>query len=125
MGRKVDGLKTALKNITGKEASGETIGEVFEDFNLHYVDVVTTLAVKDEDGEAITGATIVVKKGSTVGSGDAVTAETDGTYKVKAGDYNYSVSKTSYTTKTGTFTVDTTDAKAESKTVDVTLVAAE
>lgn len=125
MGRKVEGLKDTLKNVTGKEVSGETIGEVFENFNVLYKDVVTTIDVKDSDGTAVTGATIVIKKGSTAGSGDTITAETDGTYKVIAGTYNYSVAKTSYTTETGTFEVDAEDAKAGAKTVEVVLEASE
>ena len=51
------------------------------------------------------GATIVVKDSKGV---EAV-AETDGTYKLVAGKYNYTVSKSGYNTKRGSFTVNDAD----------------
>ena len=51
------------------------------------------------------GATIVVKDSKGV---EAV-AETDGTYKLVAGKYNYTVSKSGYNTKRGSFTVNEAD----------------
>ncbi len=43
MGRNVNGLKKALKNITGQEVKGNSKGEVFENFNKLYLDVSAAL----------------------------------------------------------------------------------
>lgn len=122
MGRNLTELVKAIKNVVSKDVSGATtIGDALEKLNLQYDDVVLTLNVVDADGEDIASPTIVLKTGATVGSGDAVTAEADGTYKVKYGKYNVSVSKTGYVTKTAIIDVDYTDAKAEAKEVTITL----
>jgi hypothetical protein len=121
MGRKVDGLKDALKNATGKTANGETIGEVLEDFNIQYINVSLTIAVKDSEGGVIEAPTIVLKKGAVVGSGDTITAEADGAYKVVTGSYNYSVSKEGYVTATGVFEI----VKAQLETMVVKAITLE
>lgn len=120
MGRNVEGLKKSLKNLSGKEVTGNTKGEVFDSFNAQYIDVSLTIAVKDSAGVAIASPTVVLKTGSTVGSGTTVT-ESGGKYPVRMGDYNYSVSKTGYITETGVITVEKDDAKAEAKAVTITL----
>ena len=79
---------------------------------------ILTIRVVDADGEDIAAPTIVLKTGATVGSGTSVSAEQDGTYEVTVGTYNYSISKTGYTTKTGTF--DITKAQLE-KSVTLTV----
>ena len=50
------------------------------------------------------GPTVVVKKGE-----DVVAAEADGTYKLEAGEYSYTISKEGYVTKTSTITVSDKD----------------
>lgn len=120
MGRNVDGLKKSLENLSNKEVTGNTKGEVFANFNIQYVDVSLTIAVEDSVGEAIASPTIVLKTGTVVGSGDTVSA-VDGKYPTKMGSYNYSVSKTGYITETGVISVVKEDAKAEAKAVTITL----
>ena len=124
MGRKNEQLIKFIKNVANKEVAGATLGETLELANLQYVVVNLTVSVVDEDGKDIASPIIVLKKGKTIGSGDTVNAETDGTYKVMYGDYNISVSKTGYTTKTAVITVDYDDCRKEEKEVVITLVAA-
>lgn len=121
MGRIVEGLKKAFLNVAGKEVEGETKGEVFHNFNLYYVLVATTISVKDSAGSAIATPTIAIKKGSSIGSGDVVSAESDGSFNLIMGTYNYSVSKTGYITKTGLITIVSADAEAEAKALTVAL----
>lgn len=123
MGRHVDGLIKAIKNVTSKDVTGNTIGEILEKFNLQYEAVELTLNVVDSDGEAVSGATVAVKAGATVGSGDAVNAS-NGIYSVKYGSYNYSVSKTGYQTVTGVINIDYPDVKAGAVDVTVRLMTA-
>jgi hypothetical protein len=80
---------------------------------------VLTFTVEEEDGTAISGATIALKTGAVVGSGDAVSAESDGTYELVVGTYNYSISKANFKTKTGTF--DIIESQLE-KNVSLTVV---
>ena len=68
-------------------------------------------------------STIVLKTGSTIGSGTAITAEDDGTYLLPVGTYNYSVTLATYTTKTGTFSIIETQL-GRAVTQKVTLVLA-
>lgn len=83
---------------------------------------VLTFNVVDGDDAAINTPTIVLKTGSTIGSGTAITAESDGTYKLPVGTYNYSVAKATYTTKTGTFSIiDTQLGKAVTQKVTLVL----
>lgn len=123
MGRHVDGLIKAIKNVTSKDVTGNTIGEVFEKFNLQYEAVELTINIVGSDGEAVSGATVAVKTGETVGSGDAVNAS-NGIYSIKYGAYNYSVSKTGYQTATGVVNVDYPDVKAGAVDVTVRLMTA-
>lgn len=59
------------------------------------------------DGTAIASPTVVIKKNNS--SGDTVSAGADGKYTLTPGlKYYFSVSKSSYTTKTGTFIADPT-----------------
>lgn len=122
MARKVEGIKKALQILASKDVAGNTVGEVLENFALQYEDVVLSFVVEDEEGETITAPTIVVKAGDTIGSGDAVTAETDGTYKVKYGPYNFSIAKETYTTKTGVVSINYYDASKNELTYTVVLV---
>ena len=121
MGRNVEGLKEALKNVSGKTVSGNTKGEVFESFNLQYKDIALSLSIKDSAGEAVATPTAVLKQGAVVGSGDAVTAESDGSYKVVMGVYNYSVSKEGYEVESGVITLDSHDAEKAEALVAVVL----
>lgn len=75
---------------------------------LHKLSEVS-IVVTDSDNEAITGSTIILKKGSTIGSGDAVTPSEDGNYLCGIGTYNYSVAKDTYVTETGTFDIEEAD----------------
>lgn len=120
MGRKVDGLKQALKNIASKDVPGQTVGEVFENFNLQYENIVLTVNVKDALDETIASPTITLKTGDTQDSGTSVSAETNGTYVVKFGKYNIAVAKTGYTTKKAI--LDFGYAEAKTKTASVTVV---
>lgn len=121
MGRNVEGLKEALKNVSGKTVSGNTKGEVFENFNLQYKDIILRLSIKDSAGEAVATPTAVLKKGEVVGSGDAITAEADDSYKVVMGVYNYSVSKEGYETESGVITLDRYDAEKAEALIEVVL----
>lgn len=121
MGRIVDGLKTAIKNMTGIQVDGRTKGEVLADYNAKATTISLTVNVVDANG-AVTGATITLKEGNVVGSGTVVTAGSDGTYSVKLGAYNYSVTKVGYTAATGVINVTADDIAAGAVTVTVTLV---
>ena len=105
MGRKVDGLKQALENIAAKEVPGQTLGEVFENFNLQYDNIVLTVSVKDALDETIASPTITLKTGATQDSGDAVTA----------------VAKTGYTTKKAILDFGYDQARAKAAAVTVVL----
>jgi len=122
MGRNVEGMKALIKNITNKEVEGNTKGEIFEKINLQYANIALALAVIDSDGEDIATPTIALKTGAVVGSGDAVSAEADGTYTVKYGTYNYSISKTGYQTVTGTLTFGYDEAEAGEASAEVVLL---
>src|SRR5690554_1536779 len=115
MGRKSEELKKFIKNVANKEVEGRTLGEILEHTNLQYEIVNMSVSVVDEDGEDVDSSTIALKIGKTIGSGDAVSAEADGTYNVSYGDYNISVSKTGYTTKTQVVNVNYDDCKAKEK----------
>ena len=117
----VEGIKKALQILASKDVAGNTVGEVLENFALQYEDVVLSLVVEDEEGETITAPTIVVKTGDTIGSGTEVTVETDGTYKVKYGPYNFSVAKDTYTTQTGVLSISYYDASKNELTYTVVL----
>lgn len=125
MGRKVEGLKQALKNIASKDVPGQTMGEVFENFNLQYNNIVLTVHVKDALDEDIASPTITLKTGATQDSGTAITAEANGTYVVKFGKYNIAVAKTGYTTKKAILDFGYAEARAEVASVTVVLEAAE
>lgn len=72
--------------------------------------------VAASDGTAITSPTVAIKVGSS--SGTAVTADANGKYELVPGAvYYYSVSKTSYTTQTGTFVADPSEKKITFKLV--------
>ena len=88
-------------------------------------DIILTIAVVDDGGDAIAAPTIVLKEGAVQGQGATITAEVDGTYKVKLGTYNFSAAKAEYVTKTGVFSVVGADLAAEAKTVTVELADAE
>lgn len=122
MGKNLEGLKGALKNITGKTVDGASTGEVYENFNLQYEEVELTINVVDSEGAAIDTPTVVLKKGSTIGSGDTVTAAS-GKYPVLYGTYNYSISKTGYVTKTGLITIGYDEARAGDAESTIALVA--
>jgi len=86
---------------------------------------LATIAIKDSVEEtAITDATITLKTGSVVGSGDAVTP-TGGKYSLPEGTYNYSVAKEGYVTKTGTFNITEANVIAGTITIQIALVASE
>lgn len=122
MGRVVEGLKTAIKNVTGVEVAGRTKGEVLADYNRKAAVVKLGIDVVDANG-AVTGASVTLKEGATVGAGTTVTAGEDSTYSVKYGDYNYSISKVGYATQTGVIEIGDDDVRAGAKTVTVTIVA--
>lgn len=122
MGRIVDGLKVAIKNMTGVQVDGRTKGEVLEDYIAKTTAIPLTINVVDANG-AVTGATVALKEGSVVGSGTAVNAGGDGSYSVRLGEYNYSITKVGYTTATGKISVIASDITKGSRIVTVTLVA--
>lgn len=123
MGRLKTGLKLVLKNLSGKEVDGATLSEVVDNFNLQYETVELSVNVVDELGEPVLTPTIVLKTGSTQGSGTSVNANGDGTYNVKYGSYNISVAKTNFTTATLVFSVDYADATLKEKDITITLEA--
>lgn len=64
-------------------------------------------AIKAADGTTIASPTITVKQNDSTGT--AVSAETDGSYKLGAGTYWYSVAKASYVTKYNSVTIKNSD----------------
>lgn len=122
MGRIVEGLKKAIKNMTGVQVDGRTKGEVLADYNAKTTVIPLTINVVDANG-AVTGATVTLKEGNVVGSGTAVNAGSDGNYSVKLGEYNYSITKVGYTTATGKISITASDVTIGSRIVTVTLVA--
>lgn len=81
---------------------------------------VVTFAPKDSvSSEAITGATIIVKKGE-----DVVVAEANGTYKLVANSYTYDISATGYVPQAAVaLTVESGDVSTGTKTIAPELVA--
>ena len=125
MGRKVEGLKKALKNIASKEVIGETVGEVYDNFNLQYENIVLTVTVKDALDEDIDTPTITLKTGDTQDSGTQITAESNGTYIVKYGKYNIAVAKTNYVTKKAILDLGYPEAKSKLATCNIVLEASQ
>lgn len=119
MGRIVDELKRAIKNMTGVQVDGRTKGEVLADYNAKTTEIPLVISVIDANG-AVSGATVTVKEGSVVGAGTAVTAGSDGSYGVKLGAYNYSVTKVGY--KAAADTIDVTVDDIAAGAIDVTVV---
>jgi hypothetical protein len=124
MGRKVEGIKSMLGIVTGKDVPGGTVGEVLDNFALYYVTVPVTFVIKDGSGAVLSGASVTLREGDVVGSGEVVTANGNGSYSLTMGVYNYYIVKTSYTSKTGTFIVVASDIKAKSKQVEIELLVA-
>lgn len=122
MGRAVDGLKTAIKNMTGVTVDGRTRGAVLADYNRKAAEVKLTINVVDAKG-AVTGASVTLKAGASVGAGSAIAAGVGNTYSVRYGSYNYSVTKVGYSTKTGVIEIGDADVRAGVKTVTATIVA--
>ncbi|WFD11114.1 S-layer homology domain-containing protein [Tepidibacter hydrothermalis] len=91
--------KEGYKNATG--AITVTDKAVAQDVTLTktVVKYTTTFNITDADG-VVADATVVVKSGETV-----VNAESDGSYKLEAGEYTYTVSKEGYKNATGAITV--------------------
>ena len=113
-----DSLKKAFGKIIGGELSGdfrtdEDVADAFVEFYEKEV-VVTLEPTKDA---VLSGATIVVKTGGTIGSGTAVTADEYGVYTLHRGLYNYSITLAGYAVATGVFEVDFADVEALAKTV--------
>ena len=130
-GTAVDGTIAELVKILVKQTDDvdvpddvKTIGDVLEYVAKVLIEeAVVTIAPKNSvTNAAITGSTIVVKTGTSIGSGTTVDAETNGTYLLKEGGYNVSVSKTGYATKTATFTVTESDVVTGSVTISVAVV---
>ncbi len=82
---------------------------------------VLTFTVVDKSADAIAAPTIALKTGGIVGSGKAITAEEDGTYKLDIGIYNYTISKTNYETQTGKFAISGADINTGTKAITVAL----
>lgn len=131
-GEKVDGGKAAcvraliyqLEGVT-IPSSKESLGDILEYWaDLEEGIAKTSFACKS-GATSVTPTSITLKKGSTVGSGDAVDVDTDGTYHLVQGSYNYSIVAEGYVTKTGTFEVSASDVKAGTKSVSVELVASQ
>lgn len=126
-GTKADVVRAYIKQEEGYEipSSYKTVGEVLE----RYADIeegIAKVTISCKSGTtAVTPTSITVKKGSTVGSGDAVTPGTDGKYGCKQGTYNYSITASGYQNATGTFSVSASDVATGSKTVEVALTAVE
>lgn len=120
MGRKVDELIVAIKNIAGKDVEGVTVGDVLENLNKQYEIVELTINVVDGAGDPIATPTVTLKTGSTLGSGTEVSAS-GGTYDVTYGPYNVTVVKATYTTVQQAISIDFDDVEAGTKTVTVTL----
>ena len=114
MGRTKEGLIALAKNLGGKTVTGATKGEVLKNFDLHYTTVDLTITTTES-------AVITLKKGSTIGSGDAVSA-VSGKYPVTIGAYNYSIALAGHFTATGVINITLDDAKAEEKAVSALLV---
>lgn len=124
VGSKADcfrGLISTLEGIT-VPASCRTVGEVFEYWaNLEQGAAKVTISPKDSSDQPITGATVVLKKGSEIGQGEEVVVGQDGKFQCTQGVYNFSIAKEGYVTKTGTFEVTASHVTTGSLTVSVTL----
>lgn len=123
-GTKADCLRGLISTLEGVTipASCQTVGEVFKYWaDLEEGAAKVTISPKDSSDQPITGATVVLKKGSVIGSGEEVEAGEDGKYSCLQGTYNFSIAKDGYVTKTGTFEVTASDVKAGALNVSVTL----
>ena len=131
-GEKVDGSKGEcvraliyqLEGVT-IPSSKESLGDILEYWADLEEGIAKTSFVCKSGSTDVTPTSITLKKGSTVGSGDAVDVDTDGTYHLVQGSYNYSIVAEGYVTKTGTFDVSASDVKAGTKSVSVELVASQ
>lgn len=131
-GEKVDGGKAAcvraliyqLEGVT-IPSSKESLGDILEYWADLEEGIAKTSFVCKSGATSVTPTSITLKKGSTVGSGDAVDVDKDGTYHLVQGSYNYSIVAEGYVTKTGTFDVSASDVKAGTKSVSVELVASQ
>ena len=131
-GEKVDGGKAAcvraliyqLEGVT-IPSSKESLGDILEYWADLEEGIAKTSFVCKSGATSVTPTSITLKKGRTVGSGDAVDVDTDGTYHLVQGSYNYSIVAEGYVTKTGTFDVSASDVKAGTKSVSVELVASQ
>ncbi len=130
-GEKVDGSKGEcvraliyqLEGVT-IPSSKESLGDILEYWADLEEGIAKTSFVCKSGSTDVTPTSITLKKGSTVGSGDEVAVDTDGTYHLVQGSYNYSIVAEGYNTKTGTFNVSASDVKSGTKSVAVELVAA-
>lgn len=123
-GTKADCLRGLISTLEGVTipASCQTVGEVFKYWaDLEEGVAKVTISPKDSSDQPITGATVILKKGSVIGSGDVVEAGEDGKYSCLQGVYNFSIAKEGYTTKTGTFEVTASHVTSGSLTVSVAL----
>ena len=131
-GEKVDGGKAAcvraliyqLEGVT-IPSSKESLGDILEYWADLEEGIAKTSFVCKSGATSVTPTSITLKKGSTVGSGDAVDVDTDGTYHLVQGSYNSSIVAEGYVTKTGTFDVSASDVKTGTKSVSVELVASQ
>lgn len=116
-----DELKTTLEILKGVELSDDycTVSDMLNDFNTDLCTCTVTIAVKSGD-TTINDATIVIKKGTTT-----ITAEQNGTYILKLGTYDYTVTKSGYEYKTGTISITTSDLHTTTKTSNIDIVAVE
>lgn len=70
--------------------------------------------------EAVASPTVVIKTGSVVGSGDVI-AISSGVYPLPEGSYNYNVSASGYTTKTGSFAISEAQVITGALTLEIEL----
>lgn len=110
----VDALQHALENISGKTFLADSYGNIVDmlnAFNKNYECIVTF-------NTEPTTAAIVVKDAS----GNAIAANGDGTYTLKAGSYKYDVTADGYgSEENATLTISASDVTAGTKTLVVTL----
>ena len=127
-------LKGTLIKIGGVDTVGALVKEgevgfvssgmpstVYVKSNTPSYSTVTFAPIDSVTSDPVTGATIVVKKGSTT-----ITAELDGTYELTTGTYTYDISKTDYVSQTAvSFVISVADITTGSKTIAPELVADE
>lgn len=115
---------TAIVESVNPNESSKSHYQGYSESPSGHVNTVFSLFNASTGAAIASGLTITLKKGATQGSGDAVSAETDGSYNLDTGKYNFSIAGSGYTTKTGIVDVTVADEAHGAKAIAVLVATA-